>query len=120
MRLLLPRSAVLLLTTACYVERPPECTDEARPSVMVVAVDDEDERVSDVAGTFRVDDGPLEVCESLGDGLLLCGWESVGSFSLRIEAPGYRTEELWTEVDVGRCHVSTVDLDVELTAEENG
>ncbi|MCO4746885.1 MAG: hypothetical protein KC912_18960 [Proteobacteria bacterium] len=106
----------LVLASATLAGCPQQttCTAEARVSVMVEVIDAAGDLVVDPVGTYTVDGGAEADCESWGDGMLACGWEVPGEFSITVDGFGFTPETVSATVTGDTCHVGTEDVTVTL------
>lgn len=94
------------------------CTDEARPSVMVIVLDSVSGIGLAAGATVVLQDGTYSDSAVSGTGFPMPGdsafyatntYERVGTYTVRVRRPGYA---LWQRQDVrvtkDRCHVVTV------------
>lgn len=90
-----------------------DCTDAEAPSVVLTLEDADGTRVTDAWIRYEVA-GEASECEAWGDGTFVCGFETLGEFTLDIRADGRRPVLETVQVDQGACHVNTVERTIQL------
>jgi hypothetical protein len=88
------------------------CTDEVRPSIIVVVTDHWDNPLPFAETHFVAHMKPLEPesCFSSNNGRFFCGEEEPGEFDVRVRAEGYLPWSTTIRVESNQCHVETQHL----------
>jgi len=88
------------------------CTDEVRPSIVVVVTDRWNTPLPFAETHFVAHMKPLEPqhCYSSNNGRFFCGEEEPGEFDVRVSAPGYLPWSTSVRVESNECHVETQHL----------
>jgi len=93
-------------------ESAPPCTDEVRPSIVVVVTDQLGSPLTFAETHFVPHMKPLEPesCSSNNNGRFFCGEEEPGEFDVRVSAAGYLPWWTTVRVESNACHVETEHL----------
>jgi hypothetical protein len=94
------------------------CDLMAYSSVSLTLVSEDGDAISDADVTFTNEDAGRfdEGCESLPDGMYVCGFEVAGLMEITIDAEGFEPVTELVDVQAGVCHVETESITVTLEA----
>jgi len=96
-----------------------DCTTEARASVQLTVVDGAGAAIDGASAQYTIESESWpspQPCESVGGGVLVCGWEVEDTFHIDVSAPGYLSQTVQVEVWADQCHVITEEVGVTMQA----
>lgn len=123
-------TAALSLLCACNIDKPVDCTMEARASVQVSVVDQNGVALVPSSAEYQVNGGDLTQVDCMGGeeacSEFVVGWEQAGTFSVTASYEGevegdpccWYNDNQTVEVEVGmtedECHVETQQITITL------
>jgi hypothetical protein len=113
MKKLIPLFALALPLAACELPVT-NCTEEARPSVMVDVEDESGALITDAVVEVDAGDGVEDCWGQAGE--FACGTEQAGDLDILVSAEGFESQTVTVTVEADECHVLTEDLVVVLLA----